>query len=459
VTDKELCDYIVFKDIYFNFRLPCRRCLAVDMETAMTEIEVNKTNSDKHLSLNETNWEAVVSKKRQHPSDRDPRTSKNKRQDLNDRSINTSNFFTPLSNMNEDQEQNANEKVPPIYLRGIQDSNVLIKTLNTIGGQNSFMLKNNSETVIIFPKTPSAYRSFINFFEEKHADFHTYQLASEKLPKIVIRGLHHSTDPKEIEEALQHHGYNAVKITNILSRRILTINDKNQEEIVRKPLPLFFADISADTFNEKIFDLKSLLCYRITIEEPNKKKNIPQCTRCQAFSHTRTYCRHPFRCVRCGESHDSKLCMKTRDVPAKCANCNGSHPANYLGCTAYQSLRNQRQKKSQASAPSQSTPLTYNHTEFPSLPTIQRRTGEMKAAGNPTQHPTISTPRHLNRNDDNNSGQGAQLPQWLPSNATNQSPTDMVNLITNLNKLIQPLFTLISQLTQLMQSFTHSYAH
>ncbi|KAG8226751.1 hypothetical protein J437_LFUL004402 [Ladona fulva] len=46
------------------------------------------------------------------------------------------------------------------------------------------------------------------------------------------------------------------------------------------------------------------------------------------------------RCVKCGLSHHSKECSKPISEPAVCANCKGSHPANYRGCPAYQTLKN-----------------------------------------------------------------------------------------------------------------------
>jgi len=41
------------------------------------------------------------------------------------------------------------------------------------------------------------------------------------------------------------------------------------------------------------------------------------------------------KCVKFTESRHSVDCKKTRDVPAKCVNCNGLHPASYRGCSKY----------------------------------------------------------------------------------------------------------------------------
>jgi hypothetical protein len=40
-------------------------------------------------------------------------------------------------------------------------------------------------------------------------------------------------------------------------------------------------------------------------------------------------------CVKCGGSHNSKECKKSKGTPAKCALCGENHPANYKRCENY----------------------------------------------------------------------------------------------------------------------------
>jgi hypothetical protein len=74
-----------------------------------------------------------------------------------------------------------------------------------------------------------------------------------------------------------------------------------------------------------------------------------QCTRCQDYGHSKSYCNRPYYCVKCGQQHDSKTCTKPQDTPASCALCQGNHPAKYKGCSVYKDLimarynRNSRQ--------------------------------------------------------------------------------------------------------------------
>lgn len=65
----------------------------------------------------------------------------------------------------------------------------------------------------------------------------------------------------------------------------------------------------------------------------------------------------------CGGPHDSKSCKKSRETPAKCALCSGSHPSNYKGCEIYKNLiearnRNNPLYTSKNTAPTQAQPNT-----------------------------------------------------------------------------------------------------
>lgn len=64
--------------------------------------------------------------------------------------------------------------------------------------------------------------------------------------------------------------------------------------------------------------------------------------RCQRYGHTKTYCRRPYRYVKCGDEHKTDECTKQRDTPAKCALCDGAHPSSYKGCAVYQEILRQR---------------------------------------------------------------------------------------------------------------------
>jgi len=77
-----------------------------------------------------------------------------------------------------------------------------------------------------------------------------------------------------------------------------------------------------------------------------EKPRLRQCTRCWRLGHLITNCRSPIRCRICGDQHSEDAhrskctaCRKenrpdsrTCDHPARCVNCNGTHPADAYDC-------------------------------------------------------------------------------------------------------------------------------
>lgn len=47
-------------------------------------------------------------------------------------------------------------------------------------------------------------------------------------------------------------------------------------------------------------------------------------------------------CVKCAGNHRTIDCQQKRDVPPKCSNCAGAHPANYRGCLIARELQIRR---------------------------------------------------------------------------------------------------------------------
>ena len=81
---------------------------------------------------------------------------------------------------------------------------------------------------------------------------------------------------------------------------------------------------------------------KITVEAPRKKISIVQCTRCQSYGHTKTYCARPFVCVKCGGDHDTAEYTKDPASTPTCALCGGAHSANSKGCDVYRRLQTAR---------------------------------------------------------------------------------------------------------------------
>ena len=73
--------------------------------------------------------------------------------------------------------------------------------------------------------------------------------------------------------------------------------------------------------------------HRVEIFIPNPIR----CYNCQRFGHLAKFCTAEVRCSRCAENHSVHQCLQNeKEIKILCANCNGQHPASYMGCKKYQ---------------------------------------------------------------------------------------------------------------------------
>jgi PAX-interacting protein 1 len=147
---------------------------------------------------------------------------------------------------------------------------------------------------------------------------------------VVIRNLHYSIPVEEITEELRSQGHTVRNIINIRHR------------VHKHHLSMSYVDLEPQHNNKYIYNLQYLSNMKIMVEPPNKNRTIIQCTRCQLYGHSKSYCTRPYKFVKCGSYHMTNDCQKSKDTPAKCTLCSGSHTANYKGCTLYRELINAR---------------------------------------------------------------------------------------------------------------------
>jgi hypothetical protein len=163
-----------------------------------------------------------------------------------------------------------------------------------------------------------------NTWKDKNIIHHIYQPKEERSYRVVIKYLHHSVDIQELKEEITRMGHT---VRNIINAR---------HRITKDPLNLFFVDLEPSGNNKDIYKITRLQNSVIQIEPPRKGKHIVQCTRCQLYGHTKTYCNRPYVCVKCSGQHNTASCKKDNSTPATSAFCGGGHPANYKGCGFYQ---------------------------------------------------------------------------------------------------------------------------
>lgn len=228
---------------------------------------------------------------------------------------------------------------PPIIVKGIKDFVSMRSELIDLVGPDNFTFKSSINSLKVQTKNPETYRAIIHFLKGAEAEFHTYQMQEDKAFRIVIRNLHPTTNTGEIRTALNEIGFQVRQVTNVLHKT------------TKLKLPIFFVDLEPSELNKDIFHISHILHTKVKIEEPYKKRNLVRCLNCQENGHTKTYCAHSPRCVRCAEHHTTSACLKSRNLPAKCALCQGEHPANYKGCQIHKELQKRRNPNSKTIQP------------------------------------------------------------------------------------------------------------
>jgi len=110
--------------------------------------------------------------------------------------------------------------------------------------------------------------------------YQTYQLKEERVYRVVLKYLHHTTEVEDILQEMLTVGHVARNIDNV--HHILT----------KETLNLFFFDLEPANSNKDICNITANQNKIIHIEPPRtNKKHIPQCVRFQQYGHTRTYCK------------------------------------------------------------------------------------------------------------------------------------------------------------------------
>jgi len=384
---------------------------------------------------NPNNWQTVPLKSPNSPTSPSPKIQKTN-------SFSSKNRFSALAD-NEKSNENSNDvemqseeisnlqpKIPPIYIKDDIDFFDFCKKIKPFTDPEGFSTKSSSSGLKLMTYSINAYRKIIKFLENKNMNFHTFQTNEEKAFRVVIRHLHHTTPTAYIKEELHALGFTTRSITNCLQYK------------TKNPLPLFFVDLEPSPLNHNIYKVDSICYTKIKIEAPNPKKNPVQCLRCQNYGHTRTYCHHTPRCVKCGNTHLSTECQKESNTPATCALCYGDHPASYKGCPKFKLLQKGRfsNKTNKPTEPqdTSTTPIktnTIQDNNFPPLCQPQWSTSQSTTKSN---HPI--THSHPKKN------QNPTEPYDNPN--TDSVTTQLSNFLVQFQSLISPLIALLTKLIE-----------
>lgn len=406
------------------------------------------------------------------PSPRDPRNMARPSANTDQTAVSTSNRFEALAHDDsmgdQDSAEAKKDRPPPIFMEDVRDYKKLCESIHAVVGKD-FKCKSSSTGVTIYLSEPSQYRQLVTYLRTNNASFHTYQMKQDKPHRVVIRGLHWTTPVESIQEELTNLNFKVRSVVNVISRN-------------KTPLPLFFVDLEPNTNFLDIYKIKDLLYTIVKVEELRRHRQIVQCTRCQNFNHTKAYCNHEPRCVKCAGPHLSTACTKNKDDPATCALCNNRHTSNYRGCTVYQELQRHRRSPTMSRRPLNSDtdvvnsvkPFGYNPKSFPTLQQngkhctalnqSSRNIGSNATDSSNLDHSNQQPSQNYINNNMNSSNVSqmfsnhqsyANIVRGQHHSADNQLDkvmNMMTSFLTDIKSIIMPLMSLLSQLSQVLVS-------
>lgn len=266
--------------------------------------------------------------------------------------------------------------IPPIIIRNVANWAAISFHMNENRIQFS-KARTTRDGIRVQPTRIQDYRALARHLDSQNYEYHTYSLPDDKTIQIVIRDLPLDLDIELVEKDLFSQGFNPIKVARMKHPR------------TRNPMPLIMAEFPKS--EKECFNLRSLCSIIVKIELPRKSGiSAAQCHRCQRFHHAQKNCHAQVRCVKCGENHISKDCNKDPALPAKCANCNGAHTANYHGCPNFP--KSARRAPSSANPPADKKPAPGANPKSPKQPPTasQARHGQgKKPAPQKSQAPPI----------------------------------------------------------------------
>lgn len=328
----------------------------------------------------------------------------------------TANQYADLDN-DDGSQPNSNPpqilyKPPPIFVEKVANIQPLISMLKQTV-PNQFEIKTlRNEQVKIMPKDHETYKKIIGELEKKNTEFFTYKPKSERGFKVILRNMHSTANIDDLKNELSQLGHEVKNIWNIRSR------------YTKVPLPLFEVELSTKPNNKDIYSVTKLMSCVIRFEPPRPKKIVPQCSNCQQYGHTKSYCKKKSVCIKCAGHHESKSCeRKNWADEVKCALCNGNHPANYKGCSIYKQIYSQHYPSLRNTRESQQ-PETRTLTTNPTYSSAARRTDFPQTS----QQNTQIQPQNLQ---------------------TDRSPQ-----VSEIHEMLSNLGTLMQQMTSLLMSLT-----
>lgn len=221
---------------------------------------------------------------------------------------------------------NVNEKVKPIIIENTTYE-TLKRTINDLKINCHFQKMRAPGSFKVLSKTTKEKDLLMEKLSSKNHSYHTYAEQNVREMEFVLINFEYYK-PEKVQELLKAEGIQATRV-NFLR------NDTNN--------PIYkVAFAKGTTLNELTQQNQYVDNLKVKWEKLINREKFPtQCKNCQYWGHTKKYCHHPYRCVKCSEKHEPGQCkrkktdMDNENLKPTCVNCHGEHLASSYQCAAF----------------------------------------------------------------------------------------------------------------------------
>lgn len=217
-------------------------------------------------------------------------------------------------------------KITPIYIKHPNLNWNICRNLLEEAKFKGYTGKSKTDgTIILTCSDGNQHRKITSFLNQKRIQFSCYPVEDDTVIKVVIRGLPVDIDMNDVKGYLIDENFPVTHVSQLTRRR--------RGEVTKHPL--FMATLTKSAQAKRIYQLPFILNMKVKIETYRGRGGAIQCHRCQQFNHTQRTCNNDPRCLKCAGNHLTNTCLKSKNLPATCANCGGDHTANFPGCIHY----------------------------------------------------------------------------------------------------------------------------
>lgn len=332
---------------------------------------------------------------------------------------------TVLNNLS-DNSMRKKSKIPPVIIKN-QTYQVIRNRLSQLNIVN-YSIKINRNGIRLQLNNVDDHKNVTSNFKQTAINFFSYELAEEKLIKIILTGLP-NIDNNELMNELKNKNIQPVHITSLKLKK---------PKFDEQKIFLLYYKNGEHNLNE-LKGHKYIYNVAVNWSYYRKPNNITQCHRCQYYGHGSKQCNLPPHCAICGEEHltvacthyvcgncsqsghatsactvpaKCKICKSTHSTKScpqrvdpnvigtlyahtKCSNCGGSHMANYIKCPKREDYIAYRQTLRNPAKPKvRSNHFILNQQHFPGIkppPTIIPPLSNKTSVRDHTNRPLYST--------------------------------------------------------------------